>query len=217
MKKLFLTIWIYVCLFHTSAIANDYPTTIMYLLRHGQTDSNISEILQSRVDIFLNDQGQQEAITARSLLQNEHFDFCYSSPMIRTIETASLIISPRELPIITDERIIERYTGSWEGRLKIDYLNATPEELELGNVETNHAMIERIFLFLNELTQKHAGKRILIISHTDVLSNIIRKIENQSDEEKTSIPNCGLIILKETHKNWSLEKKLDWILPFFNQ
>jgi probable phosphoglycerate mutase len=208
---LFLTIPLYLFFIHACAIANDQLETVIYLLRHGQTDSNISEILQSRLDVSLNDQGRQEAARAGFLLQNEHFDICYSSPMIRAIETASIIIYPRDLPILTDERIIERYTGSWEGRLKSDYLSATPEELE--DVETNEAMIERIFLFLNELLNKHTGKKILIISHTDVLGNIIRKFENRSAEERISIPNCGLIKLRETNGIWSLEKELEWILP----
>lgn len=205
-KLLFLTI----CLFiNALAAASDSSETTIYMLRHGQTDSNLSPILQSHLDVPLNRQGRLEARTAAPLLPNNYFDICYSSPLSRAAETAAIIVRYHEIPIVIDDRIIERFIGSWEGRLKIDFENATPEEKK--DVETDSAMMERTFSFLNEISKLQAGKKILVISHSDVLANVIRKIENRSSKERIAIPNCGLIILKKSNGRWSLRKELDWL------
>ena len=132
--------------------------------------------------------------------------------MIRTIETATIIVGARTTPIIQDKRIIERYTGSWEGRLKSEFHNASPKELL--DVETNDAMIDRVFFFLSDMVLLHSGKTILVVSHTEVLCNIIRKIENLPDNEKISIPNCGLILIKKIKEDWFLRKELNWLLQY---
>lgn len=205
-KLLCLTI----CLFiNALTAANDSSETTIYMLRHGQTNSNLSPILQSHLDVPLNHQGRLEARTAALLLPNSYFDVCYSSPLSRAAETASIIVSFLEIPISIDDRIIERFIGSWGGRLKIDFANATPEEKK--DVETDSAMMERTFSFLNEVARIQVGKKILVISHCDVLANVIRKIENRPSAEGIAIPNCGLIILKKSNGRWSLQKELDWL------
>lgn len=189
---------------------NDSETTI-YFLRHGQTNSNLSPYLLSQLDVSLNDRGMAEASVAASLLQNVDFEVCYASPMIRTKETAAILIGARAIPIIEDQRIIERYTGSWEGRLKSEFQNALPEEMP--DVESNDQMIDRIFPFLSEIVHIHSGKTILVVSHGDVLSNIIRKMEILPSSKKISIPNCGLLLIKKIKEDWFLRQKLNWLLP----
>ena len=97
----------------------------IYIVRHGQTDSNVlKNRYGGRVDVLLNDTGREEAKKLKRDLEGITFDRVYSSPLKRALETAQ-IISGND--IIIDERLIERSNGDLEGRLrseipdKIDY------------------------------------------------------------------------------------------------
>ena len=118
--KHYLLFAILLCSFFNSVVSAN--GTVIYVVRHGQTDWNKTNRLQGRSDIPLNDQGRKEAKRAGKILKSKSFAACYSSPMSRAMETASLLILSRDLPILIDERLLERNMGSWEGRIKDEYL-----------------------------------------------------------------------------------------------
>ena len=88
---------------------------MIYLIRHGQTETNKEHRLQGRSDIPLNDLGRKQAQTAAGWFRSQGivFDIIYSSPLIRAVETAR-IIAP-DAHIDTDERIIEIDYGIYVG------------------------------------------------------------------------------------------------------
>ena len=78
------------------------------ITRHGQTDWNLQKKVQGRADISLNENGKNEAKEIHNKLKDEKIDLIISSPLDRTRETSELIRGDRDIPIILDERIIER-------------------------------------------------------------------------------------------------------------
>lgn len=88
----------------------------LYLIRHGETDYNKQKRNQGRIDIPLNEYGRELAIRTGAGLAEVPFDLCLCSPLKRARETAELILEGRNVPIITDERIIEVSFGIFEGR-----------------------------------------------------------------------------------------------------
>ena len=89
---------------------------MIYLVRHGQTAMNIARRLQGRRDEPLNDAGREQARAAavRFRARGVRFDRAFSSPLCRAFETARLLVGD-ELPIETDERLMEIDCGPWEG------------------------------------------------------------------------------------------------------
>ena len=88
---------------------------MFYIIRHGKTDWNVLHKLQGRTDVPLNDEGRQMAEAARAEYQDVHFDICFCSPLIRAKETAEILLKGRNIPILTDERLVEMGFGSYEG------------------------------------------------------------------------------------------------------
>ena len=86
----------------------------IYLIRHGQCDSNVI----GRYNFFdedINEVGIKQAEELREEIRNINYDIVISSPMIRALHTAE-IINVRNKKIITDERLQERNPGSLEGK-----------------------------------------------------------------------------------------------------
>ena len=87
----------------------------IYVTRHGQTDYNAASRMQGRLDIPLNEKGKAQARATREKVKDIKFDAVYSSPLIRAVETASIVGNIAEDQIIKDERILEANFGKYEG------------------------------------------------------------------------------------------------------
>ncbi|MEE3461745.1 MAG: histidine phosphatase family protein [Lachnospiraceae bacterium] len=90
----------------------------IYLIRHGQTDMNITHMLQGRSDTVLNDTGRSEALQAKLRLDEMGIraDVVFSSPLERAYETAQIISGGSDCDILKDDRLIEMSFGQDEGK-----------------------------------------------------------------------------------------------------
>lgn len=92
----------------------------LVLLRHGQSIWNQNRHFTGWSDVALSEKGKDEARRAACLLKQAHFSFdlCYSSVLVRAIDTLDLILTEMGLektPIIQDWRLNERHYGALEG------------------------------------------------------------------------------------------------------
>ncbi len=181
---------------------------MLYIMRHGITDWNKIHRLQGRTDIPLNEEGRQMAKDAAVLYKNVHFDICYCSPLSRAKETASLVLAGRNIPIITDDRLIEMGFGNFEGipqildrpDLPIYKLFKEPENfVATDGVEPLPDLFARTGDFLRTVIQKDLdnNKDILIVGHGAMNHSIICQIKKLplSKFWKTGLKNCELIKL----------------------
>jgi len=96
---------------------------LIYVIRHGQTDWNVSGRLQGTRDIELNALGRRQAEkngeTLALVLGGTARGFDYvASPLSRTRETMEIMRAAMGLDpnaYRTDERLIELSFGDWEG------------------------------------------------------------------------------------------------------
>lgn len=158
-------------------------------VRHGQTDWNVKRKQQGRMDIPLNETGIAQAEKTAELLKDEPFDAVYSSPLIRARQTAQIICRGRNLPIIIEERIIERDMGEFQGKdwksfdsyLFWDY-NAN---VQYEKAESIRKFFQRVYEFLDELKGKTGN--VLIVAHGGVFAPVSsysgrsKKEENLTD------------------------------------
>lgn len=93
----------------------------LYLVRHGQTDLNKNHIIQEIVNAKLNDIGVNRAKTIKKEIDKLEIDLAIVSPLERTKETSNIILNNRNISIIYDNRIIERYAGKLEEKSDIYY------------------------------------------------------------------------------------------------
>lgn len=88
----------------------------LYLVRHGQTELNVRNILQGWHDSPLTARGREQALATRAAFEDRGvtFDHVYSSPLGRARRTAELIVGEdRSIELVDDLR--EWHLGSLEG------------------------------------------------------------------------------------------------------
>ncbi len=81
----------------------------IYLVRHGQTDSNLKKVYDNvELDEDINENGIKQAEELRNKIMNIKFDIIYSSQLKRAIHTAN-IINYNNNKIIIDKRTKTKY------------------------------------------------------------------------------------------------------------
>jgi probable phosphoglycerate mutase len=164
-----------------------------FLLRHGEAEHNLkgfiasSHIEDGGSPSHLTDEGRGQIEGVAKELADENIDFIYTSPYTRTVETADIVSKSLGLGVIKDERLreldagvldgvkIEEWRAFFEGK---DKLTATPEGGE--NLLDVH---RRVKSFLDDLHGRYTDKKLLLVSHGDLLlaaEAILKGIEGEA-------------------------------------
>lgn len=151
--------------------------THLYLIRHGQA---ISAVEGSMENTRLSPLGIKQAERLRDRLaatQEIHADILISSTMHRARHTAEIIAPALGLPITFDEEVEEWRDGDYQGmtqrerQAKFKHVPITewPYIRIAPGAETWAEFNLRMGTALSHITQKHAGKTIVIVCHGGII------------------------------------------------
>jgi len=160
------------------------------IARHGETDWNIAGILQGWTDVPINDQGRRQAYELVGSFSHAKFSKIYSSPLIRSLETAEIIARSLRLdPPECHEGLKERNFGVIQGVPKSELADLNPvllqqilkrnPAIDFEEGESMDEFADRVLDALSSIARPNAGKRILAITHGWVMDVITRHIANR--------------------------------------
>jgi broad specificity phosphatase PhoE len=152
--------------------------TIVYLVRHGETDHNRAGIFQGTNDIPLNATGCAQAMALARTLDGVHFDAVYTSPLIRAQATARAIVAARSLDIAISHGLHELSYGNWQGVPALERDTADPGlvhrwrtapwTVQFPNGETLADAHARVLSAFTAILERHPGQTVLITAHGHV-------------------------------------------------
>lgn len=138
-------------------------------LRHAESEFNHLGIFQGRLNCNLSQKGINETIEKAKDFDSSIFDVCFSSPLIRTLQTTRILVP--YLPTICDERIIERNLGDWQNtpitEEKLYLLNRMHQTPPNG--ESTQELIDRVQDFIDYLKANFFDKKVLVITHSGII------------------------------------------------
>lgn len=164
------------------------PTEIC-VMRHGETDWNLAGILQGWTDVPLNERGREQSRELARTLARLGFSAILSSPLRRSMETAEIIADAWGLPPpIPCEGLKERHFGRVQGMpkdevrrrhpdLHREILSRSPSCDFVGGESMDH-FADRVVAGLRGIATRHAGSRLLLITHGWVMDVITREVRN---------------------------------------
>lgn len=171
----------------------------IYLIRHGQTNSNKNAIIQGRIDNPLNKEGINQAKQVGKYLKqkNINFDFCISSPLERAIVTTEIIKNELNLkiPTLIEPEIIERDFGELDGKqINDNYYNLVHNGIAKG-IETDLLIEKRVKNFFQAFFKNNSFKRVLMVSHSHVIKALLKQYK-QDFHYDYYLNNCSINIIK---------------------
>lgn len=182
---------------------------MIFITRHGQTNWNVQKKVMGRCDEPLNEVGLNQAKETRNNLLDTNIDLIICSPLKRAKQTAEIINEGRNIPIIYDDRIIERDFGEFEGKETKDfdfhgYWNYYKNE-KYEFAENIQVFFNRVYNFLEDITEKYDNKNILIVAHGGI-SIPVACFFNQNIPEGSLI-EAGLVLGNCEVKEYSYNKQ----------
>lgn len=196
------------------------PEKFIYLVRHGQTESNVQGLLVgSGKNPNLTTKGIKDAYMTGQNLKDVKFDVAYCSELTRTYDTASQLLcgaGQQYLKIQSEENLNDISWGEAEGYtaeefMKLKGLTEFPDAFGNANdssyvspikAESKYTFCKR---FSNEMdnimSENENSKNILIVGHSSMQYWL-----QQLFPEDTQQPlnNVGVTILKYSEGKYSL-------------
>jgi broad specificity phosphatase PhoE len=172
----------------------------LLMARHGQTDFNVDDRWQGRIDPPLNATGLAQADALADALPGG-IDVLLCSPLLRARQTAEPVarrfgLTPQ---LVNDFR--ERDFGVFEGLSGEDALQRYPE-LAARNVayrwdeappgaEHVQTVVDRVQAGLDRLRAEHDGKTVLLVSHGFVVRCLRYLLEGVSRDDFFAAERLG--------------------------
>ena len=161
-------------------------STILYLVRHGETVDNARQLMQGQTQGELNENGVLQAKALSEQWRNRVIDAVISSDLKRAVDTAAVIAAPHGLEVVTTSLLRERDWGDFTGRYIPDLKNEPWPE----NVESLENLLSRAGEFITYVRQTFPGKKVLAVGHGIVNKAIQAVLYNKSMSEILKMSNA---------------------------
>jgi probable phosphoglycerate mutase len=198
-------------------------TARIILIRHGQTDWNLTDRFRGMADVPLNATGlaQAEATGRRVALQWEPAAI-YSSPLSRAVNTAEAVarhlLQEKGLDrnVEIEPSLADFNFGRWEGLTPKAAAGRWPEEMDawcnhpekarIPGGETLNDLRSRAAMAVEELVQRHPNETIVLVSHTNVIRILLLWAMKLGNECFWRIrqDTCAVNVLEREQGNWTV-------------
>jgi broad specificity phosphatase PhoE len=186
---------------------------MLYVMRHGETEDNISKTITAQADSLLTATGRKQAVDKGILLREfvGELDFIafVSSPLHRACVTMELARDAAGLaaqPYFTDQRLMEMDFGTWtkrpegDDRIAPDLPTAHEQwDLQPPGGESQAMVHARVGNFLESISRDS-----VIVCHARVLCMIRSHVLSLTPEETLRFepPNAGFMRLSGLNEDW---------------
>jgi probable phosphoglycerate mutase len=192
--------------------------TRVICIRHGETDWNAEGRWQGRAPVPLNAAGlEQSQILGRYLAKHgPAFEALYSSHLKRAMQTAQAIATALQITVQPEPRFCEADLGDWQGLTRAEaeawdgerYARYAANRMitPLPNGESWAEVKARARAAFDDLTARHAGQTLMIVTHGGTLGRLLDSLFGPID--RPTLTNTSLTIIEQAHPvaAWRLVK-----------
>jgi alpha-ribazole phosphatase/probable phosphoglycerate mutase len=156
--------------------------TVLYLIRHGETEGAEKRRYKGSIDVPLSKNGIRQMALLSAYIPNP-LTAVYCSDLQRAIKSAEVIAKPHSLNPIIVPSLRERNFGIWEGMsfdeirekypLEFDAWARNPLRFSPMGGESTLEVKERVIDALDKILNTHEKEQIAIVSHGGVIRIIL--------------------------------------------
>lgn len=186
-------------------------------MRHGQAENNVKRILVGRhIESHLTDEGKTQVSDTAQYLKKLGISKIYTSPVIRTIETAKIVGKVLNLKYEIDERLYEIDLGKLAGNnydeilekygnLFLSFYLDDDSTLKDKGVESFSSVKRRIQDLLYDISSNFDNENVLLITHLDPIKAALSTVLDIKPHILYSwhMRNAALTIFKHQESIWS--------------
>ncbi len=153
----------------------------LHLVRHGHTEALGRTLTGRSPGVGLSELGREQAARVALALASAGIAGVFSSPRLRTRQTAERIAGAAGCIVETEERLDEIDFGAWSGR---DFCDLDGDEAwsawnanrSLAATPGGETMLQaqaRAVGFVQQLSARYAGASLVLVSHADIIKSVL--------------------------------------------
>ena len=154
--------------------------TTLVLVRHATTAST-GVRLGGRTNAPLDDAGRGQAEAAAKRLADVPLKAVYTSPLPRTLETATIVAAPHRLQVRHDEGLLEVEYGDWTDRplkpltrtKRWPVIQTRPSLVTFPGGESIRSAQIRAVDAIERIVGKHRRGAVAVVTHADVIKAVV--------------------------------------------
>ncbi len=177
----------------------------LIVVRHGETEDNVSDIVQGQRHGKLTKRGISQAKKAALFLKGEKIDAIFSSDLRRAKHTALEIKKFHDAPIYYSKELRERNGGVFEGKYHHE-LFADQKSSGISKIKYKpkggESLIDlrrRVASFAGAINRKYKGKSVLIVTHGLVIKCLASLYLGMplKDAAALGTNNAGILVIEK--------------------
>jgi probable phosphoglycerate mutase len=161
-------------------------STRLYLVRHGATALTAEDRFSGAAGVDLSEDGRRQVKLLAERLEEEQIRAIYTSPLSRTLETATILAKPHGLVPQGDEGLREITHGRWEGLTRRDVEVQFHDEYAAWEMdpftvapeggESGVSVLARALPVIRRIVSQHEGQCVVVVSHKATLRLLISSL-----------------------------------------
>jgi broad specificity phosphatase PhoE len=186
----------------------------VYVARHGETTWNLAGRYQGRRESGLSALGVRQGLALASAFSRERtVQRIVSSPLLRCAATATFVGDALDLPVETDDDLIEIAHGTWEGRLRDEIAANDPERWRTWREDPARVSFEGgetlagVQARWRAFTQRFDRSReTLVVTHDAVVRVALLTVTGGALDEFWNVPveNAAYAVFEADDAGWRL-------------
>jgi alpha-ribazole phosphatase len=150
----------------------------IYLVRPGKLElKDDQRRFIGQVNVPLNAEGVIQARNLCNILTNVNFSAAYCSDLVRSRQTAEIIVAPKGCGVVTVPKLREIHLGKWEGKSMAEVARKYPKAFQERGADLFYYRVaggesyvdcsKRVVAAFQEIMENSQGN-ILVAGHIDV-------------------------------------------------
>lgn len=146
--------------------------TRVYIVRHGETEWNVTQRCQGTADIPMNATGRAQVVSLGTALSHVAFDAAYTSPLSRARLTARVVLARRPLDVVVKPDLCELSYGDWQGLTPQEWPGDVAERwatdpwtVTFPHGESLTQVQARAVAAIGRIMAAHPGQCVLVSAH----------------------------------------------------
>lgn len=177
---------------------------VLYLIRHGLIQSNVEQIYAGRNDEQLTESGTRRAQQLGREMRDWNVAAIYSSPVVRTLQTARLLNQHLNAELVIEPDLIEMDLGPWQGLSKQQVAEKfsaqyrvwyrKPAEFKLDGMETLQEVQQRVVKCIDKFRHNGSAQVAAAVTHAANIKCAILYYSHQSLDHyhEVDVPNLSV-------------------------
>jgi broad specificity phosphatase PhoE len=204
----------------TIEVGKDAMMALVILVRHGQTDDNVSGRLSGQEPVPLNARGREQVQATADVLSCLGVTRILSSPLVRARQTAEILAQHLQVEIEEAPDLREVGYGDWEGKYFRD-LRAhpvaqqvfhNPASVVFPNGESLLDVQRRGVQVIESVHQRYPQEVTVLVSHGDViLTALAHYLDMPFNEYRRLNLDTGAISVLELFEDWVRVKAINFV------